>query len=50
MKRYVMIFMIILILSIIAMLIDSCVGFDGNLSVVVAIAITGTFICHAINE
>lgn len=50
MKKSLIAFFTTVIFSVIAMLIDSNIGFDGNLSVVVSIATIGTFIYYAINK
>ena len=47
MKKSLIAFFTTVIFGVIAMLIDSNIGFDGNLSVVISIATIGTFIYHS---
>lgn len=50
MKMAAAAFLLTVVFSFIAMLIDSNVGMDGNFSVVVAIAVMGSFVVYSLNK
>lgn len=50
MKMAVVAFLLTVFFSFIAMLIDGNIGMDGNFSVVIAIAVIGSFVVYSLNK
>lgn len=50
MKTALLAFLLTIVFSFLAMLIDSNIGLDGNFSVVIAIAVMGSFVVYSLNK